>query len=30
MVQLACTTIGLISLDTYLSECAAVLALLCC
>ena len=30
MVQLACTIIGLISLDTYLGECAAVLVLQCC
>ena len=30
MVQLACTIIGLISLDTYLGDCAAVLVLQCC
>jgi len=27
---MACTIIGLISLDTYLGECAAVLVLQCC
>jgi len=30
MVQLACTIIGQISLDTYQNECAAVLTLQCC
>ena len=30
MVQCACTTVGLISLDKYLGECVAVLALQCC